>query len=156
MRMLLIIRLPNEAFNAAVRDGTAGPKTQAILEETKPEAVWFTEMKGQRTVVMVAEVDRPASIPRLADPGFLPSMPKWNFMRLWGSKNCRKPGSMDWARNGDKLFKPGAEAGSNRPDGKGGVPWPLPWAATVLSQWLRPMKAGVDELRPYTILQRLR
>lgn len=46
MRMLLIIRLPNETFNAAVRDGTAGLKTKAILDEVKPEAVYFTETNG--------------------------------------------------------------------------------------------------------------
>jgi hypothetical protein len=36
MRMLLIIRLPNETFNAAVRDGTAGLKNNAILDEIRP------------------------------------------------------------------------------------------------------------------------
>ena len=92
MRMLLIIRLPNEAFNAAVRDGTAGPKTQAILEETKPEAVWFTEMKGQRTVVMVAEVDRPASIPSLAEPWFLTFNAKVEFHAVMGPEELQEAG----------------------------------------------------------------
>jgi hypothetical protein len=71
MRMLLIVRLPNETFNAAVRDGTAGPKTKAILDEVRPEAVYFTETNGQRTVVIVVELERPSRVPALAEPWFL-------------------------------------------------------------------------------------
>jgi len=71
MRMLQIIRLPHESFNAAVRDGSAGRKTQSILEEVKPEAVYFTEMNGQRTVLMLVELASPAKVPALAEPWFL-------------------------------------------------------------------------------------
>ncbi len=44
MRMLMTVRLPHETFNAAVKDGSAGRKTEAILDDLKPEAVYFTEM----------------------------------------------------------------------------------------------------------------
>jgi len=71
MRMLQMIRLPHETFNAAVRDGSAGRKTQSILEEVKPEAVYFTEMNGQRTVVLIVELASPDRIPALAEPWFL-------------------------------------------------------------------------------------
>ena len=71
MRVLLIVRLPNESFNAVVRDGTAGTKTTAILEEMRPEAVYFTEMNGRRTVVMIVELEKPSRIPALAEPWFL-------------------------------------------------------------------------------------
>lgn len=71
MRILMIIRLSNETFNAAVRDGTAGSKTKAILEEAKPEAVYFTETGGQRTVVMIVELEKASKIPALAEPWFL-------------------------------------------------------------------------------------
>lgn len=71
MRMLLTIRLPHDTFNAAVKDGTAGAKTQAILDEVKPEAVYFTEMNGRRTIVMIAELASPSMIPALAEPWFL-------------------------------------------------------------------------------------
>ena len=63
MRMLLIIRLPNETFNAAVRDGTAGSKTNAILDEVRPEAVYFTETNGERTIVMIVELEKASKIP---------------------------------------------------------------------------------------------
>ena len=71
MRILMQIRLPHETYNAAVRDGTAGSKTNAILDEVKPEAVYFTEMNGQRTVIMIVELAEPSMIPSLAEPWFL-------------------------------------------------------------------------------------
>jgi hypothetical protein len=71
MRILLTIRLPHETFNAAVKDGSAGPKTDAIINEANPEAVYFTEMNGKRTVVMIAELEKPSMIPALAEPWFL-------------------------------------------------------------------------------------
>ena len=46
MRMLLHARIPHEEFNAAVRDGSAEKKMKQILEETKAEAVYFTEYDG--------------------------------------------------------------------------------------------------------------
>jgi hypothetical protein len=71
MRILMIIRLPNESFNAAVRDGSAGSKTKAILEAVSPEAVYFTETGGQRTVIMIVELDNASRVPALAEPWFL-------------------------------------------------------------------------------------
>ena len=61
MKMLMIARLPNEAFNAAVRDGSAARKTEAILEE----------MLGKRTVLIIVDLKTPSAIPALAEPWFL-------------------------------------------------------------------------------------
>ncbi|ABE35393.1 hypothetical protein DR64_5885 [Paraburkholderia xenovorans LB400] len=71
MRMLLNIRIPNEPFNALVRDGTAGQVVGQILEEIKPEAVYFTEQNGRRGAVLVVDIDSASSIPALAEPWFL-------------------------------------------------------------------------------------
>jgi hypothetical protein len=71
MRMLMHIKLPLEPFNGAVRDGSAGPKIQRILEATKPEASYFTEQDGQRGGTLVVNVNEPADVPRLAEPWFL-------------------------------------------------------------------------------------
>ena len=71
MRILLTIRLDHDTFNAAVKDSSAGAKTTAILEETKPEAVYFTEMNGRRTVIVIADLENPSRIPALAEPWFL-------------------------------------------------------------------------------------
>ena len=71
MKILLKIRLDHETFNAAVKDGSAGTKTTAILDETKPEAVYFTEMNGGRTIIMIADLKSPSMVPALAEPWFL-------------------------------------------------------------------------------------
>jgi hypothetical protein len=71
MRMLMIVRFPHEAFSAAVREGSAGSKTKAILDALKPEAAYFTEMNGQRTAVLLVQVAKPSEVPALAEPWFL-------------------------------------------------------------------------------------
>ena len=71
MRMLLHVKIPHEKFNAAVRDGSAGKKINHILEETKPEAVYFTEYDGRRGAVMIIDLADPSKIPSFAEPWFL-------------------------------------------------------------------------------------
>ena len=71
MRMLLDVKIPHEAFNAAVRDGSAGEKLKRILEATKPEAVYFTERNGHRGATMIVNLDDPSKIPTFAEPWFL-------------------------------------------------------------------------------------
>ncbi len=71
MRMLLNIRIPHEPFNAFVRDGTIGEVMAKILEETKPEAAYFTEQDGTRGAILVINLDEPSQIPAFAEPWFL-------------------------------------------------------------------------------------
>ncbi len=71
MRTLLHVRIPHKEFNAAVKDGTAGKKMKRILEELKPEAVYFTEYHGQRTAILIVNVADPSKIPSFAEPFFL-------------------------------------------------------------------------------------
>ncbi len=69
--MLLNVKIPHQPFNAAVKDGTAGPKLKRILEALKPEAVYFTEHNGQRGAVLVVDLPEPSKVPALAEPWFL-------------------------------------------------------------------------------------
>ena len=71
MRMLMHVRFPHAAFNTAVKDGTVGQKIQRILEETKPEAAYFTEYDGHRGAILLVKVDDPSRVPVLAEPWFL-------------------------------------------------------------------------------------
>jgi len=43
----------------------------AILEQIKPEAVYFTDLNGQRGGVLVVDVKDASDIPALAEPWFL-------------------------------------------------------------------------------------
>lgn len=71
MRMLLNIVLPHEPFNTAVRNGTAGATLGRILEEIKPEAVYFTEQNGHRGAILIVNVNQASEVPSLAEPWFL-------------------------------------------------------------------------------------
>ena len=71
MRMMLNVRIPHEPFNTAVREGTAGPTLGRILQETKPEAVYFTEQNGTRGAVLIIDVANPSQVPSFAEPWFL-------------------------------------------------------------------------------------
>jgi hypothetical protein len=64
MRMLLNISFPHDPFITAVRNGTAGQKLERIIDETKPEAVYFTEQQGGRGAVMIVNVSDPSKIQR--------------------------------------------------------------------------------------------
>jgi hypothetical protein len=71
VRILLNISLPHEPFNSAVRDGSAGQKLGRIIEEIKPEAIYFTEQHGSRGAVAIVDMSDPSRIPALAEPWFL-------------------------------------------------------------------------------------
>jgi len=71
MKMLMNVTFPTPTFNDALRSGSAGSKLARILEEIKPEAVYFTEHQGERGAVVIVELPDPSKIPALAEPWFL-------------------------------------------------------------------------------------
>ncbi|GET21472.1 hypothetical protein [Prolixibacter denitrificans] len=79
MRIMMIVRVPHAKFNAAVGDGSVESKMKTILDETKPEAAYFTELEGLRAVVILANLEKPSMIPALAEPWFLAFEAKVEF-----------------------------------------------------------------------------
>ncbi|HZS50660.1 MAG TPA: hypothetical protein VFA54_07360 [Bryobacterales bacterium] len=71
MRMLMNVKFPHEPFNTAIRDGSAGSKIRRVLDEVKPEVVYFTEQDGHRGATLIVNVNDPSQIPALAEPWFL-------------------------------------------------------------------------------------
>ena len=71
MRMLLTAHIPHEPFNSLVRDGSAGKKIKAILDALKPEAVYFTELNGTRTALLIVNLEKASDLPKFAEPFFL-------------------------------------------------------------------------------------
>ena len=71
MRMLLHVKIPHKEFNAEVKKGSVAKKIKRILEQTKPEAVYFTEYNGQRGAIMIVNLADPSKIPSFAEPWFL-------------------------------------------------------------------------------------
>ena len=71
MRMIMLVDFPVEPFNTLVRKGTAGVVIQQILEDVKPEAVYFGERDGTRGAVLIVDAPEPSRVPALAEPFFL-------------------------------------------------------------------------------------
>ena len=71
MRMLLHAIFPTEPFNTLVRDGKAGEILQRIMEDIKPEAVYFTEEDGMRSALLVVDLATASGVPKIAEPFFL-------------------------------------------------------------------------------------
>ena len=71
MRMLLNVKIPHEEFNKAIKDGSVGNKMRRILDDTKPEAVYFTEQNGKRGAILIIDLADPFQVPALAEPWFL-------------------------------------------------------------------------------------
>ena len=68
MRFLLKANIPVDTGNAAAKAGTLGGTLQAILADLKPEAVYFTDDKGQRTAFIVLDMQDASQIPAMAEP----------------------------------------------------------------------------------------
>jgi hypothetical protein len=69
--MILHARFPHHTFNAAVKDGSAGPKIKRILDQLKPEAAYFAEYGGTRGAILIVDVADASKIPSFAEPWFL-------------------------------------------------------------------------------------
>jgi hypothetical protein len=76
--MLLNVEIPHEPFNTLVRQGKAGAILGGILEDIRPETVYFTELDGTRGAILIIDVQEPSRVPSFAEPFFL------NF-----NANCR-------------------------------------------------------------------
>lgn len=71
MKMLVNVTCPIEPFNSMVRNGTAGEIIGRVIDDIKPESIYFTEQEGNRGAVMVVEVANASDIPSVAEPWFL-------------------------------------------------------------------------------------
>lgn len=71
MKMLITATFPIEPFNSMVRNGTAGEVIGRIIDDIKPEHIYFTELEGHRSAVMIVEVPDASHVPLFAEPWFL-------------------------------------------------------------------------------------
>ncbi len=71
MKMLINVIFPIEPFNSMVRDGSAGENIGRVIDDIKPESIYFTEQEGNRGAVMVVEVPDASAIPSIVEPWFL-------------------------------------------------------------------------------------
>ena len=71
MKMLMNVRIPHEPFNTLVREGKANVIIRRILDDLKPESIYFTEQGGTRGAVAVIDVADSSRIPFFAEPFFI-------------------------------------------------------------------------------------
>ncbi len=71
MRFLMHFKIPHHSFNKLVREGVAGQKLGRIVEETRPEQIFFTARDGFRAGVAVYEIKDITRLCNIAEPWFL-------------------------------------------------------------------------------------
>ena len=71
MKMLMNVKFPHEPFNSLVRQGKIGEIIRKILDEIKPDFIYFTEQSGNRGAVAIIDVADASRIPSFAEPFFL-------------------------------------------------------------------------------------
>src|SRR3954447_24666565 len=68
MRVLLKVTIPVETGNAAAKAGKLGSTIQSILDELKPEAVYFTDCDGRRAGLIFLNLEDASWIPAICEP----------------------------------------------------------------------------------------
>lgn len=71
MRVMLKVEFSTARANAGMKDGSMPRTIQAILQEQKPEAAYFTDSNGMRCALLFVDLKDAAQIPALAEPWFL-------------------------------------------------------------------------------------
>ncbi len=71
MRFMLTFRIPMEAGNEMIKDGSLPETIRAILEDLEPEAAYFSDIEGARGGYFVVNIDDASQIPAIAEPFFL-------------------------------------------------------------------------------------
>lgn len=92
MRMLFRASCPAEPFNTLVRKGTAGKIMGKILAAIKPEASYFTEIDGHRTVILIVDLESASQIPSIAEPFFLKFNAECKFRPVMSPDDLQKAG----------------------------------------------------------------
>jgi hypothetical protein len=70
MRLMLKFTIPVEKGNQAAKDGSLGAAIDALIEQTNPEAAYFTLEDGERAGMIFFEVEDQAQLTELNEPFF--------------------------------------------------------------------------------------
>lgn len=71
MRMMLRVKMPVEAGNSAIKDGSLPRTIQSLVERLKPEAAYFFTDEGKRSMLIVFDMQEASQIPPLVEPLFM-------------------------------------------------------------------------------------
>ena len=82
-----------DAGNALAKNGTLGSTVQKILEDLKPEAAYFIANEGQRTALLIVNLDDASQLPAVAEPWFLALKARLDFQPTMRPEDLAKAGS---------------------------------------------------------------
>ncbi len=68
MRFLVIAHFPTEAGNKMIRDPDGLKNLESYLGKVKPEAVYFAETEGDRTMFLVLDIPSADMLPIVTEP----------------------------------------------------------------------------------------
>lgn len=71
MKMLMHVRIPHEPFNTLLREGKASEIIRWILDDLKPESIYFTERDGTRGAIALIDVADSSRVPFFSEPFFI-------------------------------------------------------------------------------------
>ncbi|NIQ16099.1 MAG: panthothenate synthetase [Candidatus Dadabacteria bacterium] len=92
MKILLTASMPHEPFNNLVKEGKADQVMGSILEDLKPLSVYFTEIDGKRTALLIIEMENSSEIPKYAEPFFLNFNADCSFRIVMDSNDLKNAG----------------------------------------------------------------
>ena len=92
MRMLLKASIPTEAGNSGLKSGSLSTQLNSILEDTRPEAVYFYIENGLRTCIVVFDMDATSSLPAVVEPWFLSMGAKLTVTPVMNGEDFEKAG----------------------------------------------------------------
>jgi len=72
MRMIMFVTFPTERFNEELKQGNVARKIKAILDDTRPEAVYFGEQQGgERGAVVIVDIPSADKLSNVTEPWYL-------------------------------------------------------------------------------------
>ena len=71
MEMLMQVKFPHEPFNTLLKEGNASKIIRRILDDLKPESIYFTEQSGTRGAIALIDVAEASRIPSFSEPFFI-------------------------------------------------------------------------------------
>ena len=98
MLFMMQVSFPLEKFNRAMAEGTAGLKLKRILEDIKPEAVYFAAKEGKRGGFILVNVEKSPDFPKMAEPWFLNFDAQVEFTPVMTPEDLQKSGLDEMAK----------------------------------------------------------